>query len=91
MVVCCNFREYNFKMSDLSALLLLQLVTMVSKMHSETRRLCQNNRFPTVQGFTQIEVIQVASWHPTVMLSCLHREKANRKVNFSFNPCRCIM
>ena len=41
-----------FKMSYLSALLLLQLVTMVSRMHSETRRLCQNNRFPTVQGFT---------------------------------------
>ena len=24
----------------------------MSGMHSETRRLCQNNRFPTMQGFT---------------------------------------
>ena len=41
-----------FKMSDFSALLLLQLVTVVSRMHSETRRLCQNNRFPAAKGFT---------------------------------------
>ena len=32
---------------------------MVSRMHSEIRRLCQNKRFPTVQGFTTQECIPV--------------------------------
>ena len=32
---------------------LLQLITMVSRMHSELQRCCQDKRFPAVQGFTE--------------------------------------
>ena len=38
------------------ALLSLQLVTMVFRMHSEVQRRCQNKRFPAVQGFTLWEM-----------------------------------
>ena len=38
---------------------------MVSGMHSEIRRLCQNNRFPTVQWFTYMY-----SWHCGNILVC---------------------
>ena len=34
---------------------------MVSRMHSEVRRFCQNNRFPTVQGFTPDETMGTAN------------------------------
>ena len=39
---------------NVCALLLLQLVTIVSRMHSEVQRRCQNKRFPAVQGFTEV-------------------------------------
>ena len=32
--------------------------TMESRMHSETRRLCPNKRFPAVQGFTVMKLFQ---------------------------------
>ena len=48
LVSCMNI----FSKCQFFALLLLQLITMVSRMHSEVRRHCPNKGFPAVQGFT---------------------------------------
>ena len=55
MVVPCMYVLNRFsKCQCFALLLLLQLVTMVSRTHSELRRLCQNKRFPAAKGFTWI-------------------------------------
>ena len=55
MVVPCMYVLNRFsKCQCFALLLLLQLVTMVSRMHSELQRLCQNKMFPAVKAFTWI-------------------------------------
>ena len=47
-------------------LLLLQLVTMVSRIHSEFWRACKNKRFPAVKGFIRKNVILALSKLETI-------------------------
>ena len=61
MVVHCMYLEKIFKMSVLCLVCFIycNLKTMVSRIHSEVQRFCQNNRFPTAKGFTIQECIPV--------------------------------
>ena len=63
-------------------LLLLQLVTMVYRMHSVIQRLCQNKRFPAAKRFTYMELPPYLVLYSSRVDNSYYRFRQQKKMKY---------